>query len=119
VLYRDDINTEKQIVMYKDSVADYEVYENRWHMEYHKDEDNESDDEDNTKEAIIKLNQEEHDDFLHLVSISVPEDKKYLKHAIIKNYRSQSMRRCDAEDALWNLHADSDKEQKIKEIRKK
>ncbi|MFM7984046.1 MAG: hypothetical protein ACKPKO_32445, partial [Candidatus Fonsibacter sp.] len=61
---------------------------------------------------------EEHDDFLHLVSISVPEERKYLKHDIIKNYRSQSMRRCDAEDALWDLHADSDKEQKIEEIRK-
>ena len=79
MLYRDE-NAQKQIVIHTDSVADYEVYDNRWRMAYHKDSDNESDDADNEKKLVHNSTQRKICFFLYMKR---HRQKRHLKISLI------------------------------------
>ena len=64
------------IVMYTDSIADHEVYENSRMMDYV-----EADTED-TEQAIIEFNADTEDELQELASVAGPDDKKDRNHGV-------------------------------------
>ena len=75
--------------MHQDSVADYEVYENRWHID--------PDPELKLNEMIDQLNKEENDDFQELVK-HLLWSKGSRKYTPLKRMRKLS---CGFWAAFW------------------